>query len=88
MFNLSVKFRLFASAVLALLLRHNFDLWLSCDLDLGRMNLKLFRDIPSHYVVFFQCSFIKFASVVYVQHNFRHHLTSDLIVTLTLCIGT
>ena len=30
----------------------------------------------------------EFASVVYEQHNFRHNLTSDLIVTLTLGIGT
>ena len=29
-------------------------------------------------------SFIKFASIVYEQHNLRHNLTSDLIVTLTL----
>ena len=26
--------------------------------------------------------FIKFASVVYEQHDFRHNLTSDMIVTL------
>ena len=30
---------------------------------------------------------IKFASVVYEQHNFRHNLTFDLIVTLTLGVG-
>ena len=28
------------------------------------------------------------ASVVYEQHKFRHNLTSDLIVTLTLGVGT
>ena len=33
-------------------------------------------------------NFIKFASVVYEQHDFRHNLTSDLVVTLTLGIGT
>ena len=32
--------------------------------------------------------FIKFASVVYEQHNFRHNLTSNLIVTLTLGVAT
>ena len=31
---------------------------------------------------------IKFALVVYEQHNFRHKLTFDLIVTLTLGVGT
>ena len=29
-----------------------------------------------------------FASVVYEIYNFRHNLTSDLIVTLTLSVGT
>ena len=36
----------------------------------------------------FLSSVIKFASVVYEEHNFRHNLTFDLIVTLTLGIGT
>ena len=31
---------------------------------------------------------VKVSSVVYEQHNFRHNLTSDLIVTLTLGVGT
>ena len=32
--------------------------------------------------------FIKLASVVNEKHNFRHNLTFDLIVTLTLGVGT
>ena len=35
----------------------------------------------------FSWKFIKFALVVYEQHNFRHNLTSDLIVALTLGVG-
>ena len=31
---------------------------------------------------------VNFASVVYEQHNFRHNLTFDLIVTLILGVGT
>ena len=31
-------------------------------------------------ILYLLCSFIKFAPVVYVHHNFRHNLTSDLIV--------
>ena len=44
----------------------------------------------THLLIMFylSVSFIKFASVVYEQHNFRHKLTSDLIVTLTLGVGT
>ena len=30
----------------------------------------------------------KFASELYEQHNFRHNLTSDMIVILTLGVGT
>ena len=42
----------------------------------------------THFLIMFYLSvkFIKFASVVYEQHNFRHNLISDLIVTLTLGI--
>ena len=32
--------------------------------------------------------FFKFASVVYEQHEFRHNLTSDPVLTLTLGVGT
>ena len=44
----------------------------------------------THILVMFYLSvkFYQFASVVYEQHNFRPNLTSDLIVTLTLGIGT
>ena len=47
----------------------------------------------THILIMFYISvkfylLFKFASVVYEQHNFRHNLTSDLIVTLTLGIGT
>ena len=31
---------------------------------------------------------VKFASIVNEQHKFRHNLTSDMIVTLTLGVGT
>ena len=31
---------------------------------------------------------MKFAWVVYEQNNFKHDLTSDMIVTLTLGVGT
>ena len=44
------------------------------------------RDTPSHYTLSF-CEVIKIASVVYklsLRHNFRHYLTFDLIVVLTL----
>ena len=57
------------------------------DLDLGRRNLNRVWHTFSLCFIFLW-SFIKFASVVYEQHNFRHNLTSDLIVTLTLGIGT
>ena len=33
-------------------------------------------------------NFIEFATVVYEQHNFRHNLTSDMTVTLTLGVET
>ena len=33
-------------------------------------------------MLYLSVKFIKFASVVYEQHNFRHNLTFDLIVTL------
>ena len=44
----------------------------------------------THILIMFYLSvkFHKFASVVYEQHNFRHSLTFDLIVTLTLGVGT
>ena len=44
----------------------------------------------THLLIMFYLSvkFIEFVSVVYEQHDFRHNLTSDLIVTLTLGVGT
>ena len=39
-------------------------------------------------MLYLSVSFIKFAPVVYEQHNVRHTLTFDLIVTLTLGVGT
>ena len=53
MFYLSMKFHKFASAVLELLLRQDFDLCPDCDLDLGRRNLNHVRDTPSHYALSF-----------------------------------
>ena len=53
MFSLSVKFHLFASAVFELLVRHDMKLRPDCDLDLGRRNLNLVPNTPSHYVLFF-----------------------------------
>ena len=41
----------FASVDFELLLRHDFDLWPDCDLDLGRRNLNHVRDTPSHYAL-------------------------------------
>ena len=38
-------------------------------------------------MLYLYVKFIKFASVVYVQHELRHNLTFDPIVTLTLGIG-
>ena len=44
----------------------------------------------THRLIMFYLSvkFYQICSVVYEQHNFRHNLTFDLIVTLTLGIGT
>ena len=42
----------------------------------------------TQFLIMFHLSIIKFALVVYEQHDFRHSLTSDLIVTLTLGVGT
>ena len=39
-------------------------------------------------MLYLSVKFHQLASVVYEQHNFRHNLTFDLIVTLTLGIGT
>ena len=39
-------------------------------------------------MLYLSVKFIKFASIVYEQHNFRHNLTSDMVVTLTLGVGT
>ena len=39
-------------------------------------------------IFYLSVNFIKFASVVYEKHKFRHYLTSDLIVTLTFGVGT
>ena len=43
----------------------------------------------THLLIMFYLSvkFIKFASTVYEQQNFRNNLTSDMIVTLTLDVG-
>ena len=73
----------FASVVFELLLRQDFDLWPDWDLDLRRRNLNRAWHTFSLCFIFLW-SVIKFASVVYEQHNFRHNLTFDLIVTLTL----
>ena len=35
------------------MLRHIFDLWLNCDLELGRRNLNHVRDTLSHYALSF-----------------------------------
>ena len=51
MFYLSVKFCLIFIDF-ELLLRHDFDLWLDCDLDIGRRNLNHVRDTPSHFALF------------------------------------
>ena len=34
-----------------LLLRHDFDFWPDCDLDIGRRNRNHVRDTPSHYAL-------------------------------------
>ena len=41
-------------------------------------------------MLYLSVKFHQIASVVYEQHNFRHNfiLTSDLIATLTLGVGT
>ena len=43
----------------------------------------------THLLIMFYLSvkFHQFASLVYEQHNLRHSLTFDLIVTLTLGVG-
>ena len=69
--------------MLELLLRYNFDMLPDCDFDLGHRNLNLVRDTRL-IILYFS---VKFALVVYVQHNFWHNLTYDLIVTLTLDVG-
>ena len=46
--------------------------------------IMLYLSVKFHQICF--SSFI--ALVVYEQHNFRHNLTFDLIVTLTLGVGT
>ena len=38
-------------------------------------------------MLYLSVKFHQFASVVHEQHNFRHNLTFDLIVTLTLGVG-
>ena len=38
--------------------------------------------------VYLSVKFNQIAAVVYEQHNFRHNLIFDLIVTLTLGVGT
>ena len=43
----------FASVVCELLLKHDFDLWPDCDLDLGRRNINLVYNTPSHYTLYF-----------------------------------
>ena len=39
-------------------------------------------------MLYLSVKFHQIASVVNEQHNFRHNLTFDLIVTLTLGVGT
>ena len=48
------------------------------------MNLNLVNDTPSHY----DLSFCEVSSnlLQQEQHNFRHNLTSDIIVTLNLIL--
>ena len=62
-----------------------FDLTATLTLCLGTLVV-----CTTHLLIIFYLSvkFIKFASVVYEKHNFRHNLTLNMIVTLTLGIGT
>ena len=39
-------------------------------------------------ILYLSVKFHQICSVVYEQHNFRHNLIFDLIVTLTLGVGT
>ena len=41
-----------------------------------------------HIMLYLSVKFLQYALEVYEQHNFRHNLTFDLIVTLTLGVGT
>ena len=56
--------------------------------DLRRRNLNIVHDTLSHSASSFREVSSNLLEVVYEQHNFRHNLTSDMIVTLTLGIGT
>ena len=46
------------------------------------------RDTPSHYPLSFYEVSSNLLFVVYEKHNFKYNLTFDIIVTLTLGIGT
>ena len=39
-------------------------------------------------MLYLSVKFHQISSIFYEQHNFRHNLTSDMIVTLTLGVGT
>ena len=53
------------------------------------MNLNHKRDTPSHYALSFcEVSSNLLQWFMNEQHNFRHNLTFDLIVTFTLGVGT
>ena len=61
--------------------------WPDRDLNPGSLAIREPTELLSQWSSFDR-TFIKFASAVYGQHDFRHNLTSDMIVTLTLDVGT
>ena len=68
-------------------MRHDFDLWPDCDLDLGCRNLNHVRDTPSHYVLSF-CEVSLNLLQQFLSYYWDTILISDMTVTLILGVET